>query len=266
MLIDGQPADAVPADDRGLAYGDGLFETLYWDGARCPLWDRHLARMAEGAARLGIPMPAAGIWQADLRTAAPPAGRAVIKLMLTRGSGPRGYRPPQPATPRRLLSIAAYADTAGSLSASGVRLRRCTTRLALDPLLAGIKHLNRLPQVLARAEWSDDGIAEGLLLDRDERVVGGTHTNLFAVCDDRLVTPRLAQAGVAGIARGLLLEAGLAVEVEMTERLFATAREAFLTNAVIGLWPVREYEGRALHTGTHTARARAVLAAAGLPC
>src|SRR5690554_5854709 len=152
----------VSLDDRGLNYGDGLFETVRVVHGRAPLWPRHRERLQQGAARLGISFDVAAL-ESALSVACADVDSAVIKVLLTRGRGGRGYRidPQQPATlrlsrhPLRLPSEALYRN--------GLLLGRCDLTLARQPALAGIKHLNRLEQVLARRQVDAEGWDDGLL-------------------------------------------------------------------------------------------------------
>jgi 4-amino-4-deoxychorismate lyase len=267
-LIDGIPAVVVPAADRGLQYGDGLFETIaVVDGRPC-LWDRHLARLRAGCLRLAIPLPDPDLLQAEVLSLAKGQGRSVLKLTVTRGEGGRGYRPPHPARPRRILRLHPWPAHPPAWRSAGVRVRYCRTRLGHQPLLAGLKHLNRLEQVLARAEWDDPDIGEGLMLDLDGTVVEGTQTNLFVLTAGRLVTPLLDRCGVNGVVRQVVIETawmqGLAVEeARLTPAELAQADALFLASSLAGLWPVRELDGRVLDPrGIPGELSRTVLAAA----
>lgn len=249
ILINGEEAQVIDASDRGLHYGDGLFETVAVVDGQAPLWPRHMARLAEGCSRLGIPMPDSAKLAAEARRLYDGHQRAVLKLIITRGNGGRGYRPPRPGVPTRLVQIGPWPDYPTAHWHEGVRVRLCSTRLSSPSPLAGVKHLNRLEQVLARQEWYDSTIAEGLMLDADGFVVEGTMTNVFMVKDGRLVTPELSRCGVAGVMRALVLEVGTALgldieigRIEIDDLL--NAGEVFLTNSLIGLWPVQELAGR----------------------
>lgn len=254
MLIDGVPATSLPASDRGLHYGDGLFETLAVIDARPVLWSEHRARLEEGCRRLGIPVPPPDALDADVAALAEGQGRGVIKVIVTRGSGGRGYRPPAEPVARRVVSRHPWPDYPPQWFERGVRVRVCTTRLGRNPALAGLKHLNRLEQVLARAEWSDPDIAEGLMLDESGHVIEGTMSNVFCVADGVVRTPQLSACGVAGIMRAQLLglaeQSGLATqEADLSLAALAGADEVFVCNSLIGLWPVRELDGRAMMPG-----------------
>lgn len=258
-LVDGR----VDPRDRGLAYGDGLYETMRWSGDRVPLLARHLVRLAAGARRLGIVLPDLSGLASDLARVAPAGSEAVVKLIVTRGLGPRGYAPPPTPSPTAFALIEPFASRA-PVDPAGLSLLWCCTRLAPQPTLAGIKHLNRLEQVLARAEWDDPAIDEGLLCDPSDHVVCATAANLFAVIDGRLVTPDLSHAGVAGVARGVLLDALDVAIRPIGKAEIDAASEVFLTNAVHGVRPVSRIDARRYAPGIAFAAAVEALARAGL--
>lgn len=262
--IDGVPAATLPLDDRGLAYGDGLFETLRADGGRIALWDLHLARLHEGCVRLGLAPPDPDRLADERDLALQEAPDAVLKLVVTRGSGGRGYARPHAARTRRILMRHAMPLP---VDARGLRAMVCSTRLPLDPRLAGIKHLNRLHQVLARAEVDAAGIDEGVCLDAAGHVACATAANLFAVVDGVLCTPAIDAAGVAGVARAALLadrRFGDDVRVgALTAEQLASASEVFVCNAVRGVQPLRELDARLLCPGAAAAAARQALARCG---
>ncbi len=253
MLIDGEAADQVPALDRGLAYGDGLFESIRFVGAAAPLWSRHMQRLGESCERLRIPAPdMAQLWREALEvTVGMP--QAVVRITVTRGIGERGYA--MPASPRPMRAVAAFAppQVADSAYVQGVRMRVCDIRLAEQPLLAGMKHLNRLEQVLARAEWHDSAIAEGVLRDSRGRVISATMANLFAVVDGVLLTPALDHCGVAGVARAEVLAVHPQAQVrELMLDTLLGASEIFLSSSVRGILPVHSLCERSYARGVLT--------------
>jgi len=260
--IDGQPADALLLTDRGLHYGDGLFETLAVRQGHTRRLELHLERLLLGCERLGIPRPDESLLRGELHTAAQGQDKAVLKLMLTRGSGGRGYRPPAVPRMTRVLFRYPWPDYPAAWSAQGIELKICRTRLGLNPALAGVKHLNRLEQVMARAEW-EDGAQEGLMLDTDGGVIEGTMTNLFASpAEGRLVTPDLALAGVAGVTRRHILERarGEGIDVEVRSLVLdelLRCREIFVCNSIAGVWPVQRIEARSYPVGPLSRRAAA---------
>lgn len=253
VLVDGVRAECFPVDDRGLMYGDGVFRTIKIVGGRPRWWHEQLAKLADDCAQIGLTVPDASHWQADLDLLGPCMSDGVLKLIVTRGSGPRGYLPPASAKPRRLMRYDAIASNMIASSADGITVRLCTLRLGQQPRLAGIKHLNRLENVLARAEWNSTDIHEGLLLDQAERVISGVMSNLFIWRDQgkqsRLLTPRLDQCGVAGVARARLMRLARAQGLQVEEVVLSLqdvfdADEVMLTNSVSGLRRVARLESK----------------------
>ena len=246
MLINGSASATISALDRGLHYGDGLFETLAVVAGEPCLWQRHMTRLELGCRRLGIEFPDANRLLEEVYLEIGERSHGVVKIILTRGSGGRGYRPAQKhKAPTRLVNFSAWPAYPEEGSITGVQVRFCTTRLGCNPLLAGLKTLNRLEQVMARAEWDDPEIAEGLLLDSEGRVVEGTMSNLFLLHGDRLTTTDLIRCGVAGVMRELVLEQAdqlgfFPVIEDLLPHHLQTADALFLTNSLIGIWPVRK--------------------------
>lgn len=265
ILVDGVPTATVHALDRGLAYGDGLFRTVRIEGGRPLFWARHMAHLGEGCRRLGIPAADPVTLANEGASLFADGDDGVLKIVVTRGVGGRGYRPPETPAPTRMLARFPMPPAPAD---GGVRVRLCVTRVAIQPATAGIKTLNRLDQVLARAEWSDAGIFEGLMRDSEGFVVGGTMSNLFLVHGHRLLTPVIDRAGIAGAMRAAAVDAARAsgidiVETRLAPSALAEADEAFLTNSIIGAVPVGDLCGRALAVGPVTQRLRRTLAAAG---
>jgi 4-amino-4-deoxychorismate lyase len=266
-LINGVAADAISLDDRGLHYGDGLFETIAVRDCNCRFLAAHLRRLAEGCARLNIPVPDELDLHSELQQLTKAARHATVKIILTRGTGPRGYRLPEKCTPTRIVGIQ-HTQPVG-LPRSGVKVRYCATPISRNPLLAGLKTLNRLEQVMARAEWNDAEIAEGLMLNDRHEIVCGTMTNVFFGRDGVLFTPRLAECGISGIMRQQVLAVAEERGIEVRERSvskndLSSADEVFLTNSLIGLWPVSNLEGQVFEQGALGTAISAGLAARGV--
>ena len=265
MLVNGDYREHIPVSDRGFQYGDGLFETLAVIDGQALFLDRHLARLNAGCRRLYLPFPGAELLTSEAQKLSAQSGKAVLKLILTRGSGGRGYRQPEPIQPTRVLSLHPYPDYPGSYQEQGISARFCDTRLGLNPALAGIKHLNRLEQILARAEWTDPAIQEGIMLDINNHVIEGTMTNLFYVKSNTLYTSPLTLAGVAGIIRGIILalcaDHKLAVIVRnFTKDELLAADEVFVCNSIIGIWPVRQIATSSFPVGARTRQLQTLLA------
>lgn len=236
---------AIAPDDRGLAYGDGLFETMRVHDGDVPWWNRHWARLRSGAERLHMPLPP----QEQVREQAQGllgTDGAVLRLQLTRGRGGRGYAPPSDAEPTWML---ARHPLPAAAPPEGMHVRWCETRLAEQPVLGGLKHCNRLEQVLARAEWSVTGpdeadADEGLMCSIAGQVVCATAANLFVLHGGRWSTPPVDRCGVAGVMRGWLLEQFEIAEWPLARTEVETADAVVLTNAVRGILPVARLGGR----------------------
>jgi 4-amino-4-deoxychorismate lyase len=251
-LVNGVPDGRIAPNDRGFTLGDGVFETIAVVAGTPCHWQTHLQRLVRGCERLGLPTPAARVLAEEARSAitdASDAGDAdgVLRITLSRGPGGRGYARPAMLEPTRVVSFTALID--GLPTGRAVAVRTCDLRLALQPRLAGIKHLGRLEQILARAEWTDDGIAEGLMYDTDGFLVEATAANVFLVQDETLRTPRLDRCGVAGIRRSCVLAAaeriGLPVEIgRITAADLDRADEVFLTSSVAGIRRITCIDGR----------------------
>lgn len=240
MLIDGVTTDVLPASDRGLAYGDGLFETFRLHNGKLLFLDEHLERLRSGCKTLQM--------QADYRqiqhwlqvaVASAPAD-AVVKLILTRGSGGRGYALPKSASPRCLISVHPLPPDSVPPAYAGIQATVCQQRLAWQPALAGIKHLNRLEQVLASTELVDTSYHEGLMLDYAEHLIEGTRSNIFISLQGKLLTPDLEGCGINGVMRKKLLELfGSEVSIaNIKVEDIAKAEEIFAVNSVVGVWPI----------------------------
>jgi 4-amino-4-deoxychorismate lyase len=260
--IDGAHADALPADDRGLHYGDGLFETILVRGGRARFLDVHLARLSLGCTRLGIRFAHMRELRAEIDTAVAQApALAVLKIIVTRGSAlRRGYAPAGAERARRLLSLWPTSELPSS--AEGVDLIVAALTVAENPALAGIKHLNRLENVLVAAESVAAASYEALMLDARGHVICGAMSNVFLAHAGRVSTPRVDRCGVAGVMRSVVLRECRALGIEATERLVArqellAADEVFITNARIGVVPVRRVGEHSYHMNTIARRLEA---------
>ncbi len=246
VLVNGEITADISVHDRGLQYGHGLFETIAIKDGELKYWDQHMARLIDGCARLLIKSPDISLLLKEaLVLMADVEGKAVLKIIYTSGGEGRGYKSPEKMTPNRILSCSDWPNYPEENFQSGVTVRLCETRLGINSSLAGIKHLNRLEQVLARSEWSDPDIAEGLMLDQQGLLKEATMSNVFFVKDNTLCTPDLTQSGVAGIMRKVVLDQAenLAIRTyidDFTPADIFQADEVFLTNSLIEIWPIKK--------------------------
>lgn len=248
--INGQPASELAVLDRGFMYGDGVFRTLRVETGKPLWWDEQIARLHADAGHLNIPVPALTAWLADAQNL--PVADGILRLTLSRGVGPRGYRLPETPVPTRVVQFFPGVLPART-EAAGINLRVCDLRLAEQPRLAGIKHLNRLEQVLARGEWNDPGIAEGLLGDVSGCLVSGVASNVFLIQGRRLLTPRLERCGVLGAMRARVIQRAPSLgyqveEVDVHLDALARVEGLLLTNSVFGLRWAAHLQGPATRT------------------
>jgi len=242
-LVDGEERDRLSVFDRGLQFGDGLFETIAVVEGTPALWRRHLRRLSMGCEQLGIEMPDPELLEREAAALLGDGRNAVLKILVTRGRSQRGYRPPAASRSTRILESLPWDGPAAAPAALAVVT--CRQRLGQQPGYAGLKHLNRLEQVLAQREF-DSG--EGLMLDSEGFVVEGTASNLFLVFEGELHTPLIDRCGVAGVVRQLVLEVArrrnrpVVVRRIRPEEL-GEAEGLFLTSSLLGVVPVARLDG-----------------------
>ena len=268
-------SDAVESIDRAAAYGDGLFETIAIRADKPRLWSLHSERLQIGCTRLGLPCPESEVLLAKLEaaisTAMSSTSIATAKLTVSAGNSGRGYRRNPNADPLVRISVHAANLLPAQKYQGGVSARLCTTRLGVQPLLAGIKTLNRLEQVMARAEWDDENLFEGLMLDTDGRLICGTMSNVFIIKESVLITPAITRCGVTGVMRRHIInllrkEESMECEVrDVALEELASADEVFLSNSQFGILPVRTCASMQWGVGPITRRVQAIAGANGIP-
>ena len=249
IWVNGVLSDTLPATDRGLLYGDGVWETIAIVNGQPQRLPWHLERLQQGLQALVIPVPDMLQWVTEILQVCQGRDNAVLKLIVTRGQGMRGYNPHACQQPTRIVQISARHTYPAAYTQQGIRLALCEMRLAQQPRLAGFKHLNRLEQVLARAEFDSD-YQEGLVRDTADNVIEGTMSNVFLIqADGSVDTPALTQCGIAGITRRVVLQALHEWEIPYRVGTLSltdihTCTALFMTNSLIGIWPVREFMGK----------------------
>ena len=256
IRINGKDADKLSVLDRGLQYGDGLFETIAICKGNPLLWNRHWYRLKEGCERLGINVPDKNQLENEIAIITEDVDAGVLKLVVTRGCSSRGYVVDARSTSNQILYLFPWPSWPGKRQEQGVDVRLCATRLGTNTQLAGIKHLNRMEQVLARMEWEGE-VAEGLLQDQEGDIIEGTSSNLFAVIDNQIYTPDLSRCGVAGVMRAEVMESASSMRIDvnidkLTIARLESADEVFLTNSIIGIWPVKSIDSRKYPVGVIT--------------
>ena len=251
MLVNGNPGNLISIRDRGLLYGDGVFRTFPAIQGKAQHWPLHYQKLQHDCAALDIACPDIALLTAELERLLEQHSEGVVKLIITRGQGMRGYAPAQ-TTASYIWDITPLPDYPADRATYGIKARLCQLRLAQQPRLAGIKHLNRLENVLAAAELAGVDAAEGLLMDAADNIIEGIRSNLFLVLRGNLITPDLSRCGVAGVQRNRVMawaaqhDMPLQVQNVGVDELM-DADEVFVVNSLIALWPVRELEQRHWH-------------------
>ncbi|GAB3107476.1 aminodeoxychorismate lyase [Aestuariicella hydrocarbonica] len=241
ISVNGQLGPSVSALDRGLAFGDGVFESMRLLKGQLPLWSYHRSRLVEGCQRLSIPVDITSVenWvQKLISDAAAEKAEGVLKIIVTRGAGGRGYGIDPTLVPTVVCSL---HPPPPALSRQPVNLHLCQQRLSINPVLAEIKHLNRLENILLKAECQKAGFEDGLVMDADERVVETTSSNVFLERDGQLYTPSLKNCGVDGVMRRFIINELLPVlninveiaAIDLTS--LPTFNSVFVCNSVRGI-------------------------------
>jgi 4-amino-4-deoxychorismate lyase len=266
-LVNGARAGGLSVLDRGLHFGDGLFETIACLHGRPRFLDLHLQRLAGGCRALGFPPPAPERLREEIVGLAAAQDRSIVKLIVTRGPATvRGYAVSGREQATRIAIRYPWPVEDPVLQQQGVSVRMAAMRLGENPALAGLKHCNRLEQILARGEPEAAGAAEALMLSRSGNLVSGTMTNVFLVdgSPPRLRTPAIDSCGVAGVMRSVVLRevarTGIpATECQLSPADLEAAAEVFLTNARVGIWPVSRIGARTLTPGPVTRQLQGLL-------
>jgi len=264
VLINGISSGYVSVSDRGLHYGDGVFETIACVGNTPVFIQQHLDRMESGARKLNIPFPDRQLFLDDINCLLRGSNsNSILKLILTRGRGKRGYRYEKTQIPTRICMLSAWPDYVAHWREHGITTRFCQTQVSVNPQLAGIKSLNRLDSVLASSELGP-AFNEGCLSDIDGNVIEGSMSNIFIVSNGTLVTPDLSRCGVNGIMREQIIDiaqnSSIKVETRnITRDELLESREIFISNSVIGVCVVKQLEKQSYNTDTMTRTIKKIL-------
>lgn len=264
MIINGQQGDSIHVMDRSFMYGDGVFRTMRMQNGRVNAWYGQYRKLEADCQALDILCPSRSTLEQEINQLASDTPDCTVKIVVSRGEGGRGYGVPDSVSPNRVVLSAPLPVYPSHFWHSGVRLHVCEMRMCHQPRLAGIKHLNRLENVLARMEWTDPTTPEGLMLDVEGWVVEGTMANIFMRQGDTLLTPDLSACGVAGLQRERILafapQYDLVPEVSnISLKALLEAEEVFLCNSVIGVWPVNQIGAHAMPLGATSALMQGLL-------
>jgi len=244
ILINGEPSQHISYLDRGLQYGDGLFETILVKNGQAIFLTEHLSRLQKGFIALGFQHLDLLQISTEIKQLLSDKDHGHLKIIITRGPGERGYLAPEKPQLTRII-LFNKTDKLSTSKKTFVKLRLCKTRLSHQPALVGIKHLNQLDHVLARNEWRDMTIKEGLMFDTEKKLIEGTMSNVFIVHNGVLKTPDLRSSGIKGVMRSFLLKKA-ALENrpyqigDFTVDDLISADEVFITNSLMPIWFVNQ--------------------------
>lgn len=272
-FLNGESIEHVEASDRGFQYGDGLFETIAIRNGEARLWRYHMDRLAKGCDVLGIKMPEEAELSEGLDHAMQqshvPSAYSVAKIIVSAGTGLRGYGRALAESPTVLFGIFPASPPSVESYRDGLRTVLCQTRLAVGSPTAGLKTLNRLEQVLARSEFVDTGEFEGLTMDTDDNIICGTMSNVFFVTNNSISTPSLERCGVEGVMRrhiiASLKEQGIDSHFQpLNLSDLKGIDELFVSNSQFGVMPVRSCANMHWPVGETTRKVMSLLANNGV--
>jgi 4-amino-4-deoxychorismate lyase len=248
-LLNGSTDEGLSILDRAFAYGDGIFRTLLVRNGKPIKWNLHYAKLQDDCERLKIICPDEALILKEVRCLFKSDGNGVLKIIVSRGESARGYAVPANIKANRVVIKLPEPIYPVTNVDEGVKLFLCHIRLSKQPLLAGVKHLNRLENVMARMEFNDPDFADGLILDEDGFVIEGTMSNVFARFGNTLLTPDLSQSGVAGVTRQRILTMSDSLGVEVKVKAFTLdalldADEVIICNTLFGAWQVRSLSNK----------------------
>ncbi|MCW8935762.1 MAG: aminodeoxychorismate lyase [Gammaproteobacteria bacterium] len=243
IIINGNEESKISVSDRGFQYGDGLFETITYKNNQLQLWNEHIQRLNNSCDRLSLKKVDEALWLEDIKKL-DLVNDSVIKLSLSRGNSTRGYLYDEQSNVTRVTAsfdLPSYAEE----NQTGIIATICKTPVSMNIALAGMKHLNRLDNVLARNEWNDSAISEGFMLDNQGHIIEGTMSNVFCVLGDELYSPLLEQCGITGIMRQQVINIAEKLNipvniVDISKANFLSMDAVFISNSLIGIWPVKK--------------------------
>ena len=243
VLINGEEQDKISVFNRNMQYGDGLFETCVARDNQILFWPRHYSRLEIGCVKLNINKIDEGILLSDIKKAFELSSKknCIVKLILSRGDSLRGYGYRDDIEPVRVVIV---SEMYQPLFNKEFSLEYATSGYHSNPQLAGIKHCNRLEQILARSNLSSN---EAIMLDEKENIISVTQGNIYYIFGNKLLTPKLDCCGVVGSRRSLILELAMSLKMEALESNISInqaqkADEVFISNSVIGIQPVHSIE------------------------
>ena len=238
-IITANETSSISTRDRGLNYGDGFFTTAMVTDGQVEHWAYHKARLIECTQRLGFPALEFNALESQITQLIASHPQAVLKVVITRGEGGRGYAPPSECNLNIIVSVLAYPDHYNSLTDAGISLAISPIKLAVQPHLAGLKTLNRLEQVLIKNALQTQHSDDALVLDYNNNVIETSAANIFAIKNNKVFSPRLDECGIKGVFLQSLCDK-LTVEFKTVSVDDLTQADAiFVCNSLMKIVPVK---------------------------
>ncbi len=245
--IDGQQQELLSVKNRGFSYGDGLFTTAKIVNGKVEMLPQHLQRLIDGCEQLNIPAINFDQLRQELKQVASSFTKAVIKVVITSGEGGRGYSRLGVGPATVVISVTAFPEHYDNWQQTGINLATSKLQLGLNPMLTGIKHLNRLEQVLIRQELDQRSEDDLLVTNINDHIIETSCANIFWLIDERLYSPKIISSGVAGLMRAALLEK--LPNTVIKDFVLADLQQAqamFICNSVMGIVPIKRFNGKLL--------------------
>ncbi|WP_300175275.1 aminodeoxychorismate lyase [uncultured Aliivibrio sp.] len=242
--VNGVESETLPINDRSSQYGDGFFTTMKVDNGKIQLWSLHLERLISSAYCLGIRAPNWQHLENQVYAIAKKVVHGGIKILVSRGTGGRGYSPEGCENTQVIVSDFDYPAHYEQWQEKGIELGVSTIKLGLSsPALAGMKHLNRLEQILIKKDISKTSYFDAVVLDLNNKVIETSIGNIFWIKGGRIFTPKLSFSGVEGVMKKHILQLAKEFQLELEEvsvelSELENADEVFITNALFEVVPV----------------------------
>jgi 4-amino-4-deoxychorismate lyase len=246
-FVDGQESNVISTNDRGLAYGDGCFTTALVNNGEVMMLPQHLKRLVEQSQQLGLPKFDLTALAASIRKISTGIAKGVVKVIITCGSGGRGYSRLGAEQAKVIVSLHDYPKVYPQWQKQGISVGISKQQLGINPMLAGLKHLNRLEQVLLRTELDKRPEDDLLVSDINGTVIECCSANVFWLKAGQWHTPSLATAGVAGLMRANILLTHQHIQSgDYPIAQLVNIDAMFITNAILGIVPVKIFNGQHL--------------------
>lgn len=246
-LVNGVEQRIIDIENRGLAYGDGLFTTAKIIKGKVEHLSSHIQRLLLGCKTLGLPSPSKTELTEQLSQIAKQYELAVLKVIISAGSGGRGYARANNSPNDVIIMVHDYPQHYDALALQGITLGNSHQQIGINPMLSGLKHLNRLEQVLLRQELVSAKEDDLVVTNISNEVIEATSANLFFWLNDKLCTPDVTNSGVNGLMRQTILQKYPDILIkQFTLAELEHSPAMFICNCVMGIMPIKNYNGQDL--------------------